>query len=277
MKIRKSYVICACPRSGSTLLADGLRGTRVAGNPEEWFAPLATPDNTWLRNVRDIDEFRRHQLAFHSAPTDSEYIERISRFGCTPNGVFGLKLHVGQIGHAKQRLRGHLRDGHSPFDVLLRNTFPDLSFIWIRRRDKVAQAISLYRAIRSGEFKRIRGAPRRANGSAAELALDLNEVYRYAEILTGEDAAWEALFTRFRLDPLVVYYEDFALSYAATIERALRFIDVDAALPNPLEPNLERQADAMSDEWRAAFLSRYQAAPTVAPELLGAWVEALVA
>ena len=39
-KVTKSYVVCATPRSGSTLLCALLAGTGVAGNPEEYFERL---------------------------------------------------------------------------------------------------------------------------------------------------------------------------------------------------------------------------------------------
>ena len=35
-----SYLICATPRSGSTLLCEALKGTEVAGVPEEYFEAL---------------------------------------------------------------------------------------------------------------------------------------------------------------------------------------------------------------------------------------------
>ena len=37
-----SYLVCATPRSGSTLLCEGLKATGVAGRPEEYFEALPT-------------------------------------------------------------------------------------------------------------------------------------------------------------------------------------------------------------------------------------------
>jgi LPS sulfotransferase NodH len=36
----RSYLICATPRSGSTLLCEALRITGLAGNPDEYFGPM---------------------------------------------------------------------------------------------------------------------------------------------------------------------------------------------------------------------------------------------
>ena len=40
--MRVSYLVCATPRSGSTLLCEGLKATGVAGRPEEYFEALPT-------------------------------------------------------------------------------------------------------------------------------------------------------------------------------------------------------------------------------------------
>ena len=36
----KSYLICATPRSGSSLLCEALRNNGLAGNPDEYFGPM---------------------------------------------------------------------------------------------------------------------------------------------------------------------------------------------------------------------------------------------
>ena len=36
----RSYLVCATPRSGSTLVCKALRATGVAGRPEEYFEAL---------------------------------------------------------------------------------------------------------------------------------------------------------------------------------------------------------------------------------------------
>ncbi|MGZ5376146.1 MAG: Stf0 family sulfotransferase, partial [Solirubrobacterales bacterium] len=40
MKPARSYLVCATPRSGSTLLCEALKSTGVAGRPEEYFEAL---------------------------------------------------------------------------------------------------------------------------------------------------------------------------------------------------------------------------------------------
>ena len=42
-KVTKSCLVCATPRSGSTLLCALLAGTGVAGRPQEFFERLAHP------------------------------------------------------------------------------------------------------------------------------------------------------------------------------------------------------------------------------------------
>ena len=40
MTAERSYLVCATPRSGSTLVCQALKATGVAGNPEEYFEAL---------------------------------------------------------------------------------------------------------------------------------------------------------------------------------------------------------------------------------------------
>jgi trehalose 2-sulfotransferase len=277
MQLRKSYIVCTSPRSGSTLLCDGLEATQRAGNPLEWFAPLASRDHPWARNIRDFEKFRDFQLTFHGATSDTEYIETIVRLGSSSNGVFGTKLHLTQISEAKRRLRGHLQDQSTPFDELLSRTFPGLSFIWLRRRDKVAQAISLCRALKSGEFSRRSHPPSPESIEGEARTFDLKEVHRQADILTGEDAAWGILFRRSQIAPLTLFYEDFAGSYQNTIAAVLEFIGIGTAGVDIPPPRLLKQADRLSEEVYRLYTARYPALAPDPDDILSPWVDALLA
>ena len=44
VKPTRSYLVCATPRSGSTLLCEGLESTGVAGRPREYFEEGLQPE-----------------------------------------------------------------------------------------------------------------------------------------------------------------------------------------------------------------------------------------
>ena len=79
-----TYVIAATPRSGSSLLAEGLADTGVVGRPAEYFAPAFT----WLW---------KEEFALAADCTWGEYLESVMAYATTPNGVRGVKLHWEQV------------------------------------------------------------------------------------------------------------------------------------------------------------------------------------
>src|SRR3954464_7122438 len=89
------YLVCATPRSGSTLLCETLRATGVAGNPLEHFEVLR--HSTQPRQPREyfdgVDDPETLALlsALDPPRTDPEppaaWWSRIRREGATPNGV----------------------------------------------------------------------------------------------------------------------------------------------------------------------------------------------
>src|ERR1700710_772467 len=96
-KVTKSYVVCATPRSGSTLLCALLAGTGVAGKPEEafehlWSTGLPRQPCEYFAGGGDAG------ILALLAPTDPGRADRSDPFppalerGTTPNGVFGVKL-----------------------------------------------------------------------------------------------------------------------------------------------------------------------------------------
>src|SRR6185437_14862628 len=73
------YVVCCSPRSGSTLLCEGLAATGRAGMPDELFD---------LRS--DITAYWSERCG---ATTRPEYFDKVVVATRTRNGVFGTKLH----------------------------------------------------------------------------------------------------------------------------------------------------------------------------------------
>ncbi|MCA9930706.1 MAG: hypothetical protein KC419_19610, partial [Anaerolineales bacterium] len=71
-----SYMICATPRSGSTLLCEALRNTGLAGNPDEYFGPMHVA--RWTEKWQTQSE--------------KEYFARVLVHGSGENGVWGVKV-----------------------------------------------------------------------------------------------------------------------------------------------------------------------------------------
>src|SRR3954471_2058841 len=100
----QSYLVCATPRSGSTLLCELLAATGVAGRPQEYFEDLcATGMPRQPREYFDgLDAPEVLGLLAPSLPgtprPQGAFAGRLAEVldaGTTPNGVFAAKLMWG--------------------------------------------------------------------------------------------------------------------------------------------------------------------------------------
>ena len=127
--------------------------------------------------------------------------------------------------------------GDLSFNERLDAVFPRLKIIFIRRRDKVAQAVSLWKAIQTQQW---RTDPNRILREVeADEAPDVQYDYRAIEHLLNElhrwDAHWEDWFHATGREPIRVFSDEFTVSRAATIGHVL-----DALGVNP--PNLRARS-----------------------------------
>src|SRR6266404_1286646 len=126
---RRCYVVCTIPRSGSNLLTDGLTATRRAGMPKQFFLPKFEP--------RYAAELSLDPIADYPG-----YVRGIVSTKTTRNEVFGFKLMSWYLDDFLTRLRdiGAVAIAATDDLTLLRDSFPRLRFVHIRRRYKLRQA-----------------------------------------------------------------------------------------------------------------------------------------
>jgi LPS sulfotransferase NodH len=261
----RCYLVCATPRSGSTLLCHLLDGTGVAGHPAEYFEALQ--HSGLPRRPAEYFDRERHaniveRLAFREMPdersrptpnplwsseTYDRYLAWAIEQGTTPNGVFGAKLMWGYLGDFAQLLRGI--DGLEGLRVpqLFDAVFPNLSYVQITRTDKVRQAVSLWKAVQTQAWRRDRDA---GDTAAVEPEFSFRAINYLVRMLTAHDASWDAYFLGLGLEPLKVTYEELAERPEPVVRGVLDHLGIDA--PDPLDigaPRLAAQADELSEEW----------------------------
>jgi trehalose 2-sulfotransferase len=243
MPINLSYFISSTPRSGSSLLAEALESTRIAGNPKEYFDP-------------NFEDYWLDHLAISS---DAEYFAKILPAGTTPNGVFSAKVHWHQFLHLTKKLRLVLDDGMSDIELLQR-MFPDLRYVYVTRRDKVRQAVSYHKAIQTGIWWSIR-ADANGNGETPPPAtaptppFDFEQIDHWVGRLAEFESSWRLHFARLGVEPFEVVYEDFVGTYESTSLAILRYLGLPVSEGlRVAPPRLQIQTDEVSEEW----VHRYQ-------------------
>lgn len=235
------YIVAATPRTGSSLLCEGLITTGVAGRPGEVFAPAFR--SMW-----------REHLALIGDTSFDDYLQAAVRHGTTDNGVYGLKL---QWMHVSTLAREAGQSG-PPARVLAR-LFPGSRFVNIVRRDRRAQALSWYRAEQTQEWWRWAGDPPPA---VREPRLDVAAVRAIERAVDEQQAAWERYFAAHGIEPLVVEYESLVEDYRGEIGRVMEFLGLDAATAGAIPPpRLARQADELTARWRETMRDSERARP----------------
>jgi LPS sulfotransferase NodH len=237
---RRCYVVCTIPRSGSNLLTDGLRVTRQAGIPKQFFLPKS--------------EARYGAgLGLNPSADYPGYVRAIVNTKITRNEVFGFKLMSWYLDDFLTRLRSARAFGGVEANdlTMLLNAFPRLRFVHIVRRHKLRQALSTARALQTGLWKVQEGktALREPQFDAELIEQSLHEAERQEKI-------WYTFFQQHGITPLRVEYEELCRDYEGTIRRVLDSLNIllprDARIGPPVTI---RQADETSQSWEQRFLT----------------------
>jgi LPS sulfotransferase NodH len=254
-----SYLVCATPRSGSTLLCETLRDTGVAGNPLEFFEAL--PETGVPRRPLDylagLDDASARSLIADTPPHDvpwysdtrgiadyREHLERVRRWGTTENGVFGAKIMWAHLADLGRRL------GEADLHALVDAELDRPRFVWVRRADKVRQAVSLWRAMQTQSW-RAENEP-----TAGEPQYSYAAIHHLVAMLEAYDNAWVRFFAGASGAVLQLTYEDIAVDLGGALARTLEHIGVPPPRDALCVPSMRRQADERSDAWAEAYAAR---------------------
>lgn len=251
-RVERTVVVTSDARTGSTLLCRALAETGLVGLPREylhwaWFdsgqrvfgSPKPTPAERRRRLVYRM-LLRRQWWEFRSIESEtlSGYVDELVRRRTSSNGVFALKIHWDNF--ARQRDQ----NGFS-FEMLPQ----PISWIHIRRRDLLAQAVSYVKAEQSGVFGITERPPR---FSASVHYDDVAILAAYSRFFEGA-RNWTDFFHQCGVIPVAVAYEELDAYYEGTVSRVL----TELGFPDtPVPPAVHRrQADEINAAWIARFRS----------------------
>jgi LPS sulfotransferase NodH len=192
--------------------------------------------------------------------TYDQYLDWALGEGTTDNGVFGAKLMWGYLGDFAELLRGIDGMAARSLPDLLSRVFPGLRYVQITRKDKVRQAVSLWKAVQTQAWRREAGAGVEREGALPEPVFSFRAINFLMRQLTAHDASWDAYFLGLGYEPLKVTYEELAESTEDVVRGVLEFLGI--AAPDDLRigpPRLSVQADAVSEEWVARVLEHLEA------------------
>jgi LPS sulfotransferase NodH len=231
-----SYVIASVQRSGTHLLCSILRGTGVAGYPEEYF--LSKPGETWEKRW--------------GAPSRDAHVQQVLRQNITTNGVFGTVVMWSYFERMVQMLQQIPAHKNLTTASVLAAVFGDPKYIWMRRRNHVEQAVSWAIACQTGLWAQPRDKKLEPRASPK---FDFKVIDEWCNRIAAHEAGWENYFRENQIQPLVLCYEDLVASHRAGAERVLDFLGLP--IPPDMEippPTVEKQATRISEQWTTRYL-----------------------
>lgn len=209
-------LIASTQRSGSYFLSHLLTATGRMGAPLEYLHPgfLAT----WQEKF--------------GQPDRAATVKELFRRRTSPNGWFALKAHWSHYAAARDDPQLHL-------------LFNIDRFIFIERRDRIAQAVSLATVAQTGSWISLQPTRVQPRYSAREIASALVRI-------DAEYRRWRDYFDANGIEPVHVYYEDLVANPEATLNRLLAHCGLDPVEQLP-EVAITPQASPRNEEWKSRF------------------------
>jgi LPS sulfotransferase NodH len=236
-----SYLICATPRTGSSLLCGLLDSTGVAGHPESWF-----------RRQGEREFAARWGIADPSDGTFgyAGYFQAAVAAGSTANGVFAARIMWGTMDEVTAHL-APVYPGHAGSAAgLLSAAFGRTRFVYLRRGDVVAQAVSLLRAEQTGvwfETADDRQEP------VAQPGFDFGQVRDLVRQVKEDNASWEAWFAAEGIQPCRVLYEELDADPIGIASGVLGFLGLDLPEGREITVRHKRLADELNAQWIESY------------------------
>jgi trehalose 2-sulfotransferase len=221
--LRKSYLIASSYRCGSSYLCWLLWKTGLLGAPSEVL-------NATSELPQFINRFKT------SAPSD--YISKILERRVSKNGVFGVKAHF-----------HHFEAYQKQYPALLKRIAP-VTYIHINRPDKVAQAVSMVKALQSNRWhSRMEGGPK------PTLHYDREMIANCIVDIEEQDLAWRRWFKAHKVSPFELTYNELTKDAAGVVRRIVELLGVDNdEAEEVFVPSVEKQGDETNNEW----IERYE-------------------
>ena len=222
------------------MLCGMLAATGIAGQPQSFFH---RPDQRdWARGL--------------GLRQDAPLGDVLSAVRATAtNGLCGIRLQQ----HSHAYLMQTLADYGDTDPDRIEHAFGPTTYIWLRREDKLAQAISVLRAQQTGLWHR------GADGSDLERltpiqpdGYSIDSIAAQIKAFKQADRAWLHWFCDHRIAPCPVTYEALCETLEPTMFRLLINLNlpleqVDRAIADTIPVPTKKLADAISDTWSGRY------------------------
>ncbi len=242
VKPKLTYIICATPRSGSHLLSEALISSNVAGKPDEYF--IIDKEGRLQNETGNIaEQFGQKSLA--------DFRELVLELGSTANGTFGIIIFWGYLHHIVRNYQILPEYQRLNTKEILDELFDNPKYIWLTRRDKVRQAVSLCKAMQTDVWRQSR---RNQPYSGYEPVFNYESIEYWKIWLEEGDLSWQQFFNKHHIQYHKVIYEDLAKNYEKITLKILNFLGI--AYPHGVKfekQQIKKQSDHVNKKWISEY------------------------
>jgi trehalose 2-sulfotransferase len=219
---QKSYFVASSYRCGSSYFCWKLWQTGLLGAPMEALSPT--------RGLRIL-------MNRFNASSPADYVVKLLAHRTSGNGVFGMKGHF-----------HHFEAFRKEYPALLEVLSP-MTFIYISRQDKIAQAVSMAKALQTGQWTSRMGA-----GPGANLQYDYAMIANCLNDIEQQDVNWRRWFEANGVLPFQVTYEDLTADPEGVVRGVVELLGVENDEPDVVDvPAVNKQGDETNAEWIERF------------------------
>jgi LPS sulfotransferase NodH len=222
-RVLSELMVATLPRAGSTFFCVELWRTGVLGAPLEYANFGASVP-------------MRERLVDYKEMTD--YWQKIKELRTGPNGMFSYKMFMSM----------YMEHGRAT-PSMLKQFKPD-KVVYLTRKDKLAQAISYSKAIKSKKWF----ADAHSN---QEPIYDQKHIIQCERSIRHQEKFWENLFSLTQTSVYRTYYEDFLENSERIKDEICEWVGERLDPSKFLDiPNIEKQGDETNLVWAEKYLEQ---------------------
>ena len=248
------FIICSSPRSGTNILRHLLLSYKI-GMPVEVHPEYMDLQNAPIEKVPSVYNIEY----LHNFLRGINFIPKRRDTGNTPPTIYSRIIWGFQFHELVDNLRqvGRVPD-HVENKDLPNYLYPNIKYIYLYRKDKVRQAISIEAARQSGQWL-VTG--REKVDEFTDYHYDFGVLAQELTWRLDAEERWEDIFAEFRIAPLVINYEHFMKTKAMTLSKIARYLglplnelsegDIQQILNHRDAP--VKQTHPVKDEWGELF------------------------
>lgn len=199
------YLICSSPRCGSTLLGEMLFETGMAGDPLEYL------------NNKYMASYVRQHVPSGNIPIE-EYMAMIKRRRTSENGYFGMQIHFSHFMRTFQNTPHSAGAFVKSYDRV----------VFLRRKDRVAQAVSLYKSMITGVYSSMdlehQTEEEKELFRSRVVPFDPRPISNTLQRIIGQDMGWMTFLQQQGISYKEMYYEDFVDDYSGQSQDILQYL-----------------------------------------------------